>query len=164
MYRVGCLIPSSTYHAYANRLAYERAFSDKLHALRVLLYKIYSYSDSRKFKKRTLFIIFFLLQFKRPTTKLALILSRKLFIMEFIVLCVGKSKAPPVLYPSCIQHGLHGGARNRARHVITVIVLAFLILHTRNKAGKMQSTLKHGKGPHPSYHYCARTALPSVLS
>ena len=47
---------------------------------------------------------------------------------------------------SVIQHGLRGGARNTARHVITVIVLAFP--YTRNKAGKMLSTinqLKHGR-------------------
>ena len=47
---------------------------------------------------------------------------------------------------SIIQHGLRGGARNTARHVITVTVLAFP--YTRNKAGKMQSTinqLKHGR-------------------
>ena len=40
-----------------------------------------------------------------------------------------------------------GGARYTARHVITVIVLAFLT--QENKAGKIQSTinqLKHGKG------------------
>ena len=48
---------------------------------------------------------------------------------------------------SVIQHGLRGGARNTARHVITVIVLA--VLTQENKAGKIQSTinqLKHGKG------------------
>ena len=47
---------------------------------------------------------------------------------------------------SVIQHGLRGGARNIARHVITVTVLAFP--YTRNKVGKMQSTinqLKHGR-------------------
>ena len=47
---------------------------------------------------------------------------------------------------SVIQHGLRGGARNTARHVITVTVLAFP--YTRNKAGKVLSTinqLKHGR-------------------
>ena len=47
---------------------------------------------------------------------------------------------------SVIQHGLHGGARNTAQHVITLTVLAFP--YTRNKAGKMLSTinqLKHGR-------------------
>ena len=47
---------------------------------------------------------------------------------------------------SVIEHSLRGGARNTARHVITVIVLAFLT--QENKAGKMQSTinqLKHGR-------------------
>ena len=47
---------------------------------------------------------------------------------------------------SVIQHGLRGGARNTARHVITGTVLAFP--YTRNKAGKMLSTinqLKHGR-------------------
>ena len=75
---------------------------------------------------------------------------------------------------SVIQHGLRGGARYTAWHVITVIVLAFL---TRNKAGKMQSTLKHGKGralraimvlgvvsiDHTPRTIIACTALPSVL-
>ena len=62
-----------------------------------------------------------------------------------IVLCVSDSKVLPVVY--VIQHSLRGGARNTARHVITVIVLAFLTLE--NKASKMQNTtnqLKHGKG------------------
>ena len=49
----------------------------------------------------------------------------------------------------CIRHTARftWGARYTARHVITVIVLAFLT--QENKAGKMQSTinqLKHGKG------------------
>ena len=51
-----------------------------------------------------------------------------------------------MLYPS-YSNGLCGGVRYTAWHVITVIVLAFLIQQT--KAGKMQSTinqLKHGKG------------------
>ena len=83
-------------------------------------------------------------------------------------------------------------ARNTARHVITVIVSAFLT--QENKAGKMQSTinqLEHGKGRDVRdnalwYSWCgpystrrrrvlygyldhtprtiiARTALPSVL-
>ena len=101
-------------------------------------------------------------------------------INTFIVLCVGESKAPPVLYPSYSTVYV-GRARYTARHVITVIVLAFLT--QENKAGKMQSTinqLKYRKGravraimvlgvvsidsatpralwlsrPHPSYHYC----------
>ena len=42
---------------------------------------------------------------------------------------------------SVIQHGLRGGARNTARHVITVTVLAFP--YTTNKAGKMLSTINH---------------------
>ena len=54
------------------------------------------------------------------------------------VLCVGESKALPVLYP--LQHSLREARTNIAWHVITVIVLAFLT------AGKMQSTIKHGKG------------------
>ena len=93
---------------------------------------------------------------------------------------------------SAVQHGLRGGARNTAQHVITVKVLAFLT--QENKAGKMQSTLKinqlkHGKGRavrdngthgvvsidqystrlclvlycYPPHTIIARTALPSVL-
>ena len=50
---------------------------------------------------------------------------------------------------SVIQHGLRGARaiQHDSRHVIAVIVLAFLT--QENKAGKMQSTinqLKHGKG------------------
>ena len=55
-------------------------------------------------------------------------------VWVLIALCVGESKAPPMSY-------------NTARHVITVIVVAFLT--QEYKAGKMQSTinqLKHGKG------------------
>ena len=68
---------------------------DKKHALRVLLYtiilsNIVKYTRTAifgKLKKRRLFIIFFsLLQFKRPTAKLgiviALFLSRKSFTLE----------------------------------------------------------------------------------
>ena len=94
---------------------------------------------------------------------------------------------------SIIQHSLHGGARNTAWHVITVIVLAFLT--QENKVRKMQSTinqLKYGKGravcdngtrgvvsidqystqlrlvlycylDHTPHTIIARTALPSVL-
>ena len=94
---------------------------------------------------------------------------------------------------SVIQHSLRRGMRNTARHLITVILLAFLT--QENKAGKMQSTinqLKHGKGravrdngargvvlidqystrlrlvlycylDHTPCTIIARTALPSVL-
>ena len=47
---------------------------------------------------------------------------------------------------SVIAHGLHGGMCNAAQHVIRVIY-SFSLSYTRNKAGKMQSTinqLKHG--------------------
>ena len=44
---------------------------------------------------------------------------------------------------SVIQQSLHGGTRNTARHVITVIVVAFLT--QENKAGTINQ-LKHGKG------------------
>ena len=45
----------------------------------------------------------------------------EMFSLYSIVLCVGKSKAPPVLYPSYrLQHGLRGGARYTARHVIII--------------------------------------------
>ena len=53
------------------------------------------------------------------------------------LLCVGESKVPPVLYPS--YSTVYVEARNTARHVITVIVLAFLT--QENKASKMQSTI-----------------------
>ena len=79
---------------------------------------------------------------------------------------------------SVIQHSLCGGTRNTARHVIMVIVLAFLT--QENKAGKMQSTINqliYGKGravrdngtrgvvsiDHTARTIIARTALPSVL-
>ena len=94
---------------------------------------------------------------------------------------------------SVIQHGLGGGARNTARHVITVTVLAFP--YTRNKAGKMLSTINqlstegtcctcnngtrsvvsidhtalgvrlmlYGYLDHTPRTIIARTALPSVL-
>ena len=54
------------------------------------------------------------------------------------VLCVGKSKALPVLYPSYSTVYV-GGARNTARHVKTVIILAFLT--QEYKAGKTQSII-----------------------
>ena len=65
----------------------------------------------------------------------------------FIVLCIGESKAPPVLYLSYSTVYMEAHAIRTARHVITVIVLAFLT--QENEACKMQSTinqLKHGKG------------------
>ena len=96
-----------------------------------------------------------------------------------IVLCVGESKAPQVLYPSCSTVYMGHAQHSTARHMITVIV--FGLSYTRNKADKMQSNinqLKHGKvcpvhgvvsinhkalgyvsccvwlsQPHPSYHY-----------
>ena len=82
---------------------------------------------------------------------------------------------------------LHGGTRNTARHVITVIAVAFLT--QENKAGT-RNQLKHGKGravrnntrdvvsidqystllrlvlycyPHTPCTIIACTALPSVL-
>ena len=68
--------------------------------------------------------------------------SKASHVYIFIVLCVGESKAPPVLYPSYSTFYVRR-ARYTARHVKTVIVLAFLT------AGKMLTTinqLKHGKG------------------
>ena len=59
----------------------------------------------------------------------------------FVVLCVGESKAPPVLI-----HGLRGGAPNTARHVMLFVVIVLAFLTQNNKAGKIKSTLKHGKG------------------
>ena len=66
--------------------------------------------------------------------------------MHVIVLCVGESKAPLVLYLSHSTVYVEARA-NTARHMITVILLAFLT--QENKASKIHSTinqLKHGKG------------------
>ena len=49
------------------------------------------------------------------------------FIYFLIVLCVGESKAPPVLY-----HSLRRGARNTARHMITVILLFLCVKGSSN--------------------------------
>ena len=64
-------------------------------------------------------------------------------MVTYCTLC-GQIKGTPGAVSIIQQHGLRGGTRYTARHVITVIVLAFLT--QENKAGKMQSTIKHGKG------------------
>ena len=84
----------------------------------------------------------------------------------FIVLCVGESKAPPVLYLSYSTVYVEAHATQQ-QHVITEIVLAFLT--QENKAGEMQSTinqLKHGKGRAVRDNGVVlidHTALPSML-
>ena len=74
----------------------------------------------------------------RSLPDLIFVLCLHVYVTMFIVLCVGESKAPPVL----IRHTAPftwRRARNTARHMITVTVLAFS--YTRNKAGKMLSTI-----------------------
>ena len=103
-------------------------------------------------------------------------IQRTVVFITYCTLC-GRIKGAASAI-SVIQHSLRGGVRNTARHVITVIVVAFLT--QENKAGKMQKytkSVKARKGcavrdsgtravvsiDHTPRTIIARTALPSVF-